>query len=124
MNEADVVRRVEMLEETVESLRRRLPEDMKALNRRVTGVELQILLLRTEMREEFSAVRSEMATKSETATKKDLADLREELREDIAATARESVALHLESQRQSRMMFEELRSMLRVLGDRNPGPAA
>lgn len=123
MNEADVVRRVEMLQETVESLRR-LPEDMKALNRRVTGVELQILLLRTEMREEFSAVRSEMATKSETATKKDLADLREELREDIAATARESVALHLESQRQSRMMFEELRSMLRVLGDRNPGPAA
>jgi hypothetical protein len=123
MNEADVVRRVEMLEETVESLRR-LPEDMKALNRRVTGVELQILLFRTEMREEFSAVRSEMATKSETATKKDLADLREELREDIAATARESVALHLESQRQSRMMFEELRSMLRVLGDRNPGPTA
>lgn len=94
MPDADLARRVEMLEETQRSLRE-LPDDVRDLKRRVTGVEVQVLQLRTEMRGEFSAIRSEMATKSdladglaavrsEMATKTDLAELRSETKADLA----------------------------------------
>ena len=49
-----------MLENTVESLRA-LPREVHQLRGRVEGVEAQILLLRTEMREGFSAIRAEVA---------------------------------------------------------------
>jgi len=62
MPDVDLARRVEMLEETLNSLRQ-VPDDLKALNGRMTRVDVQMLQLRTEMREEFSAVRGEMATK-------------------------------------------------------------
>ena len=52
MQQRSVIERVEILERKVEVLER-LPE-------RVTGVELQLVQLRDEMRAEFSATRAEM----------------------------------------------------------------
>ena len=91
----------------------------------MTGVEVQVLQLRTEMRDEFSAIRGEMATKTdlaeglaavrrEMATKDDvallrtdlanneLADLKRELREDIAGMGRDLGQIILDTQRAGR----------------------
>src|SRR5215471_15882183 len=59
MADADLQHRVEMLENTVESLRK-LPAEVAQLRRRMGWVESQTLQLRTEMRGEFSAMRAEM----------------------------------------------------------------
>jgi hypothetical protein len=190
MPSADLARRVEMLEETLRSLRG-LPDGVKELKRRLTGVEVQVLQLRTDMRDEFSAMGGEMATKTgladglaavrrematktdlaeglaavrrematktdladgllavrrEMATKKDLADglaafredlknheladQKRELREDIAGMGQDLARIILETQRQigegqsqTRMMFEEILSRLKVPGEGNAGPA-
>jgi len=77
MPDADLVKRIEMLEENLKSLGD-VPVEMRVLERRMTGVEVQILQLRTEMRDEFSAMRSDMATKQDLsglATKQDLTRL-------------------------------------------------
>ena len=133
MPDADLAQRVRMLEETLRSLRdlpddvRDLKLDVRDLKRRTTGVEVQVLQLRTEMRAEFSALRSEMATKQELAdglaavrlemaTKKDLADLTNELREDIAGMGRDLA----EGQNQLRVMLEDVRSIVQIRSERNP----
>jgi hypothetical protein len=174
MPSADLARRVQMLEETLRSLRG-LPDDVKELKRRLTGVEAQVLQFRTGMRDECSAMRGEMATKTdlaeglaavrrematkadlaeglaavrrEMATKKDLADglaafredlknheladQKRELSEDIAGMGQDLARIILETQRQigegqsqTRMMFEEIVSRLKVPGEGNAGPAA
>jgi DNA repair protein RadC len=158
MPDVDLARRVEMLEETLNSLRQ-VPDDLKALNGRMTRVDVQMLQLRTEMREEFSAVRGEMATKADLAeglaaariaakddlaamrrdlANNELADLKRELREDIAGMGRNLAQIILdtqhqvtrtqrliaEGQSQTRMMFEEVVSRLNVLGEGKAGPAA
>ena len=158
MPDVDLARRVEMLEETLNSLRQ-VPDDLKALNGRMTRVDVQMLQLRTEMREEFSAVRGEMATKADVAeglaaariaakddlaamrrdlANNELADLKRELREDIAGMGRNLAQIILdtqhqvtrtqrliaEGQSQTRMMFEEVVSRLNVLGEGKAGPAA
>jgi hypothetical protein len=74
MNDAGFLRRLEMLEETVESLKR-LPDRVGALEVRVGSLESQVLQLRTEMRDGFSAIERRMATKDDLtgfATKEDL----------------------------------------------------
>jgi hypothetical protein len=116
-----------MLEEMLRSLRE-LPDDVRELDRRMTGVEVQVLQLRTEMRDELSAIRGQMSTKqgladglavfrsematkqdladglaavrSEMATKNDLVELRSELREDIAGMGQDLARIILETQRQ------------------------
>jgi len=158
MPDVDLARRVEMLEETLNSLRQ-VPDDLKALNGRMTRVDVQMLQLRTEMREEFSAVRGEMATKADLAeglaaariaakddlaamrrdlANNELADLKRELREDIAGMGRNLAQIILdtqhqvtrtqrliaEGQSQTRMMCEEVVSRLNVLGEGKAGPAA
>jgi DNA repair protein RadC len=158
MPDVDLARRVEMLEETLNSLRQ-VPDDLKALNERMTRVDVQMLQLRTEMPEEFSAVRGEMATKADLAeglaaariaakddlaamrrdlANNELADLKRELREDIAGMGRNLAQIILdtqhqvtrtqrliaEGQSQTRMMFEEVVSRLNVLGEGKAGPAA
>jgi DNA repair protein RadC len=158
MPDVDLARRVEMLEETLNSLRQ-VPDDLKALNGRMTRVDVQMLQLRTEMPEEFSAVRGEMATKADLAeglaaariaakddlaamrrdlANNELADLKRELREDIAGMGRNLAQIILdtqhqvtrtqrliaEGQSQTRMMFEEVVSRLNVLGEGKAGPAA
>ena len=178
MPDADLTRRVEMLEETLKSLRQ-VPDDLKALKSCTTRVEVQILQLRTEMRDEFSAVRGEMATKADLAemrkdiatkadlaemrmatkadlaeirmaTKADLAEMRMatkadlaamrrdmaanelaelkcELREDIAGMGRDLAQIILDTQRQmtegqsqTRVILEEIRSLVSVRREGNP----
>jgi hypothetical protein len=177
-----------MLEETLRALRG-LPDDVKELKHRLTGVEVQVLQLRTDVHDEFSAMRGDMATKTilsdvlgsvrgmmatktdladglasvrrEMATKTDLADglaavrratridladglaafredlkrheladLKRELREDIAGMSQDLARIILETQRQvaegqsqTRMMFEEIVSRLKFPGEGNVGPA-
>jgi hypothetical protein len=74
MNVAELSRRVEMLKETVESLKR-LPDRVGALEVRVDSLASQVLQLRTEMHDGFSAIEGRMATKDDLArmaTKDDL----------------------------------------------------
>ena len=74
MNVAELSRRVEMLEETVESLKR-LPDRVGELEVRVDSLASQVLQLRTEMHDGFSAIEGRMATKDDLArmaTKDDL----------------------------------------------------
>jgi hypothetical protein len=145
MPDADLARRVEMLEETLTSLRQ-VPDDLKVLKGRMTRVEVQVLQLRTEMRDEFSAVRAEMATKADLAelrrdmaTKEDLvamrrdmaanelAQLKRELRDDIAGMGRDLAQIILDTQRQmtegqsqTRVILEEIRSLVSVRREGNP----
>ena len=74
MNDAGFARRLEMLEETVESLKR-LPDRVGALEVSVDSLASQVLQLRSEMRDGFSAIEGRMATKDDLtwmATKDDL----------------------------------------------------
>ncbi len=62
------------LEERMDNIER-IVEPLRELPDRVTKVEEQIVQLRTEMRDEFSAIRRDMATKDDLtrfATKEDL----------------------------------------------------
>jgi hypothetical protein len=74
MADVDFLRRIEMLESTVESLRA-LPGEMRQLGGRVDRLESQFVQLRTEMRDEFSAIRRDMATKEDLAAMASKADL-------------------------------------------------
>ena len=116
--DADLVRRVEKLEETVDSLRD-LPARTASLEVRMGAVELQIVQLRTEMHDEFADIRAEMATKADLAalredmvatmaSKADLEALRLEVREDIAGLGREMAARILESETRTRVLFEDV----------------
>jgi uncharacterized protein (UPF0335 family) len=127
MADVDLLRRVEMLEGAVESLRV-LPGEMRQLSGRVERLESQFVQLRAEMRDGFSAIRGEMATKADLAgfaSKADLADgldsLRTELREDIAGAVLELTGVIVETRRelaaQTRTLMEDVISRLRVLGE-------
>jgi hypothetical protein len=108
-----------MLEETVESLKR-LPDRVGALEVCVGSLESQVLQLRTEMRDGFSAIDRRMATKDDLtglatkddfarlatkddfarmATKDDLAQLGRELREEMSGAVREMAGFVLATER-------------------------
>jgi chromosome segregation ATPase len=148
MPDADLRRRVEMLENTVESLRQ-LPADVARLSRRMRRAESQILQLRTELRGEFSAIRRDMVTKADLAdglaavraempTKADLSALRVEFNDGIAGAVRELTGAIAETrndlvrlieeqiagaQRQTKMLFEEVIGRLKIVGEGNPPPS-
>ena len=77
-----------------------LPEEVRGLKVRVGAVESQIVQLRTDMNAECSAVRGEMA------------GMKGELREDVAALGRETAAhvlgLHREIQRSTQRILDKL----------------
>ena len=75
MNARTLEQRVESLEKSIEPLRE--------LPGRVSGLDSQIVQLRTEMREEFSAIRSEMVTSDGLAAEFDRRGL--VTRQDLAA---------------------------------------
>lgn len=90
------------IENRVERLELRVTE-LEKLPERITAVESQIVQLRTEMRDEFSAVRQ------------DLEETRRSLRTEIAET-RESLGAEIEGLRRSTgEQFDELRRHMRVL---------
>jgi uncharacterized coiled-coil DUF342 family protein len=76
MSSGDLVARVEVLEKRMTAL-----EELPA---RVSALEVQVLQLRTEMRDEFSAVRQEMRALNE-ATRGEMRALGEELRGEMRA---------------------------------------
>src|SRR6185295_14162449 len=106
----------------------------------------QIVQLRTEMRDEFSAIRRDMVTKqdfktelaaireemvtkddlrdelSRFATKDDLNALRDEFREDIADLGRDFAARLLESEGRTRVLIEDL--VARITTRREGSPPA
>ena len=70
MADLDLVRRVEKLEETVDSLRD-LPERTTRLEVRMGNVEMQIVHLRDEMHSGFSAMRGDMTAMKGELTGRD-----------------------------------------------------
>jgi hypothetical protein len=84
--DADLIRRVEDLEETVESLRD-LPDRTAKLEARMGAVETQIVQLRTEMRDEFSAIRRDMVTKDDLRDELSRFATKDELRHELSRFA-------------------------------------
>ena len=102
-------KRVEELEKTVNSLQS-LPAAVKDLTLRTGRVELQIVQLRTDMNDGFSAIRGEMG------------ETKSELREDIAALGRETAAGFLRAGVEMRALFEEHLGRRAVIAEGNPTP--
>ena len=104
-----LTQRVEILEQKVEQL--------ETLPARVAAVELQILLLRDEVRGEFSAVRQEIATLGEELRH----EFRHELRLGLQNTA-ESLRAEVrqgdeETRRYMRVLHEDVIARIAALGD-------
>jgi hypothetical protein len=113
------------LEKGMDSLRQ-LPREVRSLGTEVKGlvvrvsgvesrlvtVESQILQLRTEMTDGFSAIRGEMGA------------MKTELREDIAALARETAAGFVQVGTDMRVLFEDHIGRRAVIAEGNPPPDA
>ena len=114
MTDITIVRRVEMLEESVQSLKQ-LPDRVSALEVRVGAVESQIVQLRGEMRDGFSAVHRELATKASKddltgfATRDDL--LRFATKDDLTGFATKDDLV--ETKRELRHELTEMKAELR-----------
>ena len=98
-----------------------LPGHLAELGDRVAGVETrlgtvesQIVQLRTEMTDEFSAIRGEL--------KGGLHAVRTELRQDIASLGRETAAGFLRAGVEMRALFEEHLGRRAVIAEGNPPP--
>ena len=118
-----VVKRVEKLEKTVAALTG-LPGDVSQLSRRVGTLESQILQLRTEMKDEFSAVRRELGE-----TRDNLLGVIEsggqatqrmfvEVREDIRVFQQETNARFDGLSREMRVLHEDVIERISRLGSR------
>ena len=77
------------------------------------------------------ATKDDLAAMRRDLANNELADLKRELREDIAGMGRDLGQIIVDTQRQvaegqsqTRMMFEEVVSRLEVLGEGKAGPAA
>lgn len=100
-----------------------LPGDVRALTDRTGVVESQIVQLRGEMREEFSAIRSDIAEMRSdiTGLRNDMAGLRGELgelREGMADNTRELAGQILATQREMRLLHEEVIDRISRIGQR------
>ncbi|MBK5298911.1 MAG: hypothetical protein JJE40_17290 [Vicinamibacteria bacterium] len=122
MNEKTIVERVKTLENEMELLKElpakvdQLGKQVGSLTLRVAGVESQIVQLRADMTDEFSAIRGEL--------KGGLQAVRTELREDIASLGRETAAGFLRAGVQMRALFEEHLGRRAVIAEGNPTPDA
>jgi len=125
MADVDLVQRVEKLEATVDSLRE-LPERTTRLEVRVGNVETQIVHMRDEMHSGFSAtqrdiaaVRTELKEES-TAIRAELAAQGAELREDIAELSRDLSAKFLDMGSHLQVQIEALHSVIATTREGNP----
>jgi chromosome segregation ATPase len=129
MPDPELVQRVERLERTVDSLSD-LPERTTRLEVRMANVETQIVHLRTEMRDEFSAVRRDMSVmKTElrgemanlgTELRGEMANLGAQLREDIAGVTRDLAGQMLEIESRQQAQTEALRDLIVMKREGNP----
>ena len=127
MNGRTMDERVGDLEKLAQTLAP-LPDQMTELGGRVAGVEArlgtvetrlgtvesQIVQLRADMGDEFSAIRGEL--------KGGLQAVRTELREDIASLGRETAAGFLRAGVEMRALFEEHLGRRAVIAEGNPMP--
>ena|SRR5687768_4821454 len=102
------------VETRVESLEQRVTQ-LEKLPRRIDRIESQIVQLRTEMRDEFSAVRAEMREGFSAVT------------EEFAAVRLEMRSGDEETRRYMRVLFEEYVGRMTVAGEagarkRSKGP--
>ena len=97
-----VIERVEKLEKTVAALTS-LPGEVSQLSRRVGTMESQIVQLRTEMKDEFSAVRRE------------LAETRDVLLEAIETGSQARQKMFDEVRQETNTRFDGLSTQMRVL---------
>jgi hypothetical protein len=109
---APVIERVENLEKMVESLVE-IPQRMTAVEGRVGSLELQIVQLRNEMRDGFSAVRAE----AKRANRR----LMRGLLQVIDASSRATQVLFQETQNQMRVLHEDLVSRIARIGEARAG---
>jgi DNA repair exonuclease SbcCD ATPase subunit len=93
---------VEKLEKTLESLAG-IPDRMTAVEDRVGSLELQIVQLRTELKEGFSAVRSDLL-------------------EVFDSGSRATQELFTQTWTQMRVLHEEVISRIARLGEGRPAP--
>ena len=116
-----VIERVEKLEKTVAALTR-LPGEVSQLTLRVGAMESQIVQLRTEMKDEFSAVRGELAAmRGELRGELDehwgvLTELRgglAEVRGDLAETRDNLLGVIESGSQATQQMFNEVREDIR-----------
>lgn len=98
------------IESRVESLEQRVTR-LEELPARMDRLESQVLQLRLEMRDEFSAVREEMGG---LAT-------RQEMREEFAAVRLEIRTGDEETRHYMRMLFEEYIGRMRVIDEGKDG---
>jgi hypothetical protein len=106
----------ESLEKRMDRLERRV-EILEQLPERVTAVESQIVLLRDEMRSEFSAVRGEIRAGDEQVIK----TLREEIRAGDEQTRRvlteRMESLFDANERHMRLLHEDLVERIARMGE-------
>jgi hypothetical protein len=98
--------------------------ELRELPTRVDGLRSEISQLRTTMRDEFFAIRGEMATKkdleairAEMATKKDLEAIRGEMatKNDLEALRGETLLGDEETRRQMRVLHEDVIGRLTLI---------
>ena len=113
MDEPELEERVTNLENLARTLEP-LPQEVRALRHemvdvktRLTVVESQIVQLRGEMREGFSAIRGEMATKAE-------------LKQDISALSMEMAGHFLAAERKTLLLFEQFLGKRKTIDEGHP----
>jgi hypothetical protein len=107
-----VLERVEKLEKTLEALMR-LPVEVAALQGRVGSLEVQIVKLRAEMTEEFSAVRADLRG----VLAAELASTRHDILEIIESGSQATGEMFRETWSQMRMLHEDVIERIKQLGD-------
>lgn len=106
-----MIERVEKLEKTLESLAG-IPDRMTAVEDRVGSLELQILQLRTEMNEGFSALHDELRD-----VRGEVVSTRSDLLEVIDSSSRASQGLFAQTWTQMRVLHEDVISRIARLGE-------
>jgi hypothetical protein len=106
-----VLKRVEKLEKTLKSLAT-LPGEVADLKGRVGTLELQIVQLRTEMTDGFSAVHVELRRLQDG-----LASTRREVLEIFDSSSRATAELFRETWSQMRVLHEDVISRIKALGE-------
>lgn len=111
------------IETRVESLEQRVTR-LEELPVRMDRLESQIVQLRTEMHDEFSAVRREMATRMEVreefaAVRREMGELttRREIRVEFAAVRQEIRNGDEETRHYMRMLFEEYIGRMKAIDE-------
>jgi predicted nucleic acid-binding Zn-ribbon protein len=107
-----VVERVKKLEKAFASLAT-LPREVADLKGRVGSLEVQIVQLRAEMTEEFSAVRADLRSVHEK-----LASTRSDILEAIESSSQAAGELLRDVWSQVRMLHEDVIERMKHLGDR------